>query len=150
MTDVFDLELSYAWDSLDEKLVQKAIHSRYPNLEREVKLGSNYVDFLSSKHFCIELKRSSSDKGSRYLTRPSHAIGQVMGYVSEYSFNMNLAPDQVTPVILIYGSELGRWKSDEVTRLRNMLNCKLWVLVSLANPTVIDLDTEQEVDLGDL
>ncbi len=147
---MYDFDLAIGWDCLDEKLVQSAIHKRFPNLEREVKLGSNYVDFLSSKHYCIELKKCRSDKGSRYLTRPSHAIGQVTGYQSEYSYVMGLDFTSVTPVILLYGSSLGRWMSDEVTRHRERLGVKLWVLVSLANPTVIDVDTNEEVFLGDL
>lgn len=148
---MIDLDLPLAWDSLDEKTVQQAIHSKYPNLEREVNLGGNYVDFLSTRtHTCIELKQASTIKGSRYLTRPSHAIGQVTGYVSEYAYLNNLNPCEVTPVILLYGASLGRWAKEEVTRHRFMLRCKLWCLVSLADPTVIDLDTEKLIDLGAL
>lgn len=147
---MLNVDLPLAWDSLDEKTVQAAIHHRYPNLEREVNLSNTYLDFLTRSHFCIELKKSSSSQGSRYLTRPSHAIGQVLGYVSEYSYLHQVPLEEITPVILLYGSSIGRWLSDDVTRLRKMVGCKLWVLVSLANAEVLDLDSEQIINLGDL
>ncbi len=145
-----EIILPSAWDSLDEKTVQAAIHHYYPNLHREVNLDGDFLDFLSPNHYCIELKKSSSKKGKRHLSRPNHAIGQVLGYKSTYAFNESLGLDQVTPVILLYGSEVGAWKKANVTRLRYMVGVRLWQLVSLANAEVIDLDTGLQIDLGSL
>lgn len=142
-----NLILPSAWDALDEKTVQAAIHSRYPNLEREVNLEGNFLDFLSPNHCCIELKKSSSNKGKRYLSRPTHAIGQVLGYRSSYAHLEGLAVDSVRAVILLFGSSPGLWRDDYVTRLRRSVGVELWQIVSLANPEIIDLDSSEQVRL---
>lgn len=139
--------LSDAWDRLDEKTVQRAIQSSYPRLSREVSLGVGFADFVSPTHRIIELKKSFSDKGKRYLTRPSHSIGQVLYYRSCYASLLKLPCHKIPATILIYGSSVGSWAEESITKYRQDMGIDLWVLVSLANSEVVCYDSGTVVNL---
>lgn len=131
--------LPLAWDSLNEKTVQRAIQHTFPTIQREVNLDGNYLDMLTVNHTLIEVKKS--------YAKPPQSIGQLMGYKSSYCQATGLGYDEVQTVIMLFGSTLGLWETEAATNLRNMLNCRLWVLVSLANPEIIDADTGEKINL---
>ena len=145
---MIDVNLPIEWDVLGEKTVQTAISHKYPLLKREVNLGGCFCDFTSpSGKTLIELKKASSDKGQRYLTRPHHAIGQVLYYQSVMSSDMQQQLEDFTPVLLLFGSNIRKWITEDVRVFRQRHRVKLWAIVSLQNPNIIDLDTGENIHL---
>lgn len=145
---MININLPLGWDALGEKTVQSAIHHKYPLMKREVSLGGCFCDFTSpSGRTVIELKKASSDKGSRYLTRPHHSIGQVLYYQSVMSSDLQQPLETITPVLLLFGSDIRKWITEDIRAFRQRHAVKLWAIVSLQNPHIIDLDSGAKIDL---
>lgn len=134
-------DLNPAFDMLPEKLVQQCIHSLCDPLlvDREVSYDGYYCDFRTPKYL-IEVKRASSNGPPNSVARPHSPLGQILYYQVAHSLEFGA---ELTPVILIYGSKIDKYLTKTFTAARHKFGVRLWVLTSLRNGTMIDLDTHQ-------
>jgi len=128
--------ISPAFDRLPEKVVQEAIYSQCdPRLvQREVPYDRYLADFLTPKYI-IEVKKSSADGKS---TAVHHTMGQVLYYSIAHRL---VYREYRQPVILIYGSYTARYTADQFTMVREFLGVNLWILISLRDGKIFDVDS---------
>lgn len=137
--------ISPAFDRIPEKVVQEAIHSLCnPMLvKREVPYDRYLADFLTPRYI-VEVKKAS---GSGKNTAVHHTLGQALYY--SVAHRLTYMEDRY-PVILIYGSYTAKYTADQFTRVREFLGVRLWVLISLRDGVIFDVDSGVYRKISDL
>lgn len=131
-----------AFNRLPEKLVQDVLYSQCDPLlvSREVNYDGYYLDFLTPR-FLVEVKKATSDSGqSNQVARVHAPLGQVLFYQAAHEI---LWGQVLSPVILLYGSDIRKYCTDIFTHARRKAGVHLWVLTSLRDGLILDLDTNQ-------
>lgn len=121
------------WDELPEKLVQTALYKKLdPTLwVREYPVGAGYLDLLGSE-YAIEIKKSTG-------TNPAYnTIGQILYYQAGLLREGLIRQ----PVILLYGCRFDRYLDPIITTLRKKIEIRLWVIISLSDGLIVDVDAE--------
>jgi hypothetical protein len=121
---------------LPEKLVQQAIHKNLDPSKwiREYPVGLGYLDLLSHE-YAIEIKKSTG-------SNPSY---NTLGQILYYREGLRLQGSDREGVILIYGSSFEKYGDPVLTSLRKQNRIRLWLLSSLANFEVLDLDSGEVI-----
>lgn len=130
-----------AFNRLPEKLVQDVIHSQCDPLLvfREVNYDGYFLDFLTPRYL-VEVKKATSELGkSNQVARVHASLGQVLFYQAAHEVLYGVT---LTPVILLYGSDIRKYCTDIFTHARRKSGVSLWVLTSLRDGTILDLDTD--------
>jgi hypothetical protein len=137
--------ISPAFDRIPEKIVQDAIHSLCDPMlvRREVQYDRYLADFLTPKYI-VEVKKSSANGQS---TAVHHTLGQVLYYSVAHRLTYF---DYRLPVILIYGSYTAKYTADQFTQVREFLGVRLWVLISLRDGVIFDVDSGIYREIKDL
>lgn len=121
------------WDDLPEKLVQEAIFKKLdPTMwVREYPVGVGYLDLLGTQ-YAIEIKKATGSNPA-YNT-----LGQILYYQA------GLLREGLVrqPVILLYGCSFDRYLDPIITTLRRKMEIRLWVVISLADGLIADVDSE--------
>jgi hypothetical protein len=127
--------ISPAFDRIPEKVVQDAIYSQCdPGLvRREVPYDRYYADFLTPRYL-VEVKKASA---SNQCTPVHHTLGQVLYYSTAHRL---IYREDRQPVILIYGSYPHKYTDLIFTRVREFLGVRLWILISLREGKIFDVD----------
>jgi hypothetical protein len=102
-------------------------------VKREVPYDRYVADFLTPKYI-VEVKKSS---GSGKNLAVHHTLGQVLYYSTAHILIYGTRRD---PVILIYGSYTEKYTADIFTKVREYLGVRLWVLISLREGRIFDVD----------
>lgn len=127
--------ISPAFDRLDEKTVQDAIHSQTDPMlvKREVPYDRYLADFLTPKYI-VEVKKSTASGRS---TAVHHTLGQVLYYSTAHHL---IYGNHRQPVILIFGSYTAKYTAEIFTMVRELLGVRLWILISLRDGKIFDVD----------
>jgi hypothetical protein len=112
------------WDEIPENTVQKAI---YKTLS---------ADLYSQDHI-VEVKRATS-------SNPAYST---VGQVAYYRQALRLRGQDPIASILLYGSSLGKYTDHALTSLRLSLGVRLFLIVSLRDTAILDLDSGDLVSL---
>lgn len=141
-------DLHPAFDTLPEKLVQEVIYSMCDPLlvSREVGYDGYLCDFLTPRYL-IEVKRASSTGAANSVARIHAPLGQILFYQSAHLLEFGIV---LEPVILIYGSDIRKYLTPTFTHARRRFGIRLWVLTSLRNGTILDLDTQLTNHLAEI
>lgn len=125
------------WDSIPENTVQKAVYkSLSADWIREFPVSNGLIDLYSREHI-VEVKRSTS-------SNPPYST---LGQVAYYRQALRLRGQDPLASILLYGSGLGKYTDPAFTSLRLGLGVRLFLIVSLRDMAVMDLDSGELVSL---
>lgn len=125
------------WDEIPENTVQKAIYKTLSaDWIREFPVGNGLIDLYSQDHI-VEVKRSTS-------SNPTYST---VGQVAYYRQALRLRGQDPIASILLYGSSLGKYTDPALTSLRLSLGVRLFLIVSLRDTAILDLDSGDLVSL---
>lgn len=125
------------WDEIPENTVQKAIYKTLSaDWIREFPVGNGLIDLYSQDHI-VELKRATS-------SNPAYST---VGQVAYYRQALRLRGQDPIASILLYGSSLGKYTDHALTSLRLSLGVRLFLIVSLRDTAILDLDSGDLVSL---
>lgn len=125
------------WDELPEKVIQQAIYKTLSaEWIREFPVGNGLIDLYSQDHI-VEVKRSTS----------SYPAYSTVGQAAYYRQALRLRGQDPLTSILLYGSGIGNYTDPVLTSLRLSMEIRLFLIVSLRDMAILDLDSGDLVSL---
>lgn len=125
------------WDEIPENTVQKAVYKTLSaDWIREFPVGNGLIDLYSMDHI-VEVKRSTS----------SYPPYSTLGQAAYYRQALRLRGQDPLTSILLYGSDIGKYTDPVFTSLRLSLDVRLFLIVSLRDTAILDLDSGDLVSL---